>query len=278
MSGYEEISEMTCPECYSERVEGRDYGRIEHVLYHSEITGRERGMNVVFPPGYDDNLDKSYPVLYYAHGMFGNEHVMLDDKNYKIVEILVNLAAAGKTREMIVVFPNIYVSKDPDMQPGFSIDTVGPYDDFIQELIQVVDPYVTAHYRTLTGRENRFVFGFSMGAREALYIGMSRPDLFAYVGGAAPTPGLIPGKDWAMEHPGMFTDENFRVADKGVDLKLLMFCVGEKDSVVGKFPIHYHEVLVENGVDHLWYLIPGVEHDERLVRSSIYNFAIRLMD
>ena len=51
MSGYEEISEMTCPECYSERVEGRDYGRIEHVLYHSEITGRERGMNVVFPPG-----------------------------------------------------------------------------------------------------------------------------------------------------------------------------------------------------------------------------------
>lgn len=278
MSSYREISELTCPDSYRERLDGRDYGRIEHVTYYSEIAGRERGMNVVLPPGYGDHMNKAYPVMYVCHGMFGNEHTMLEDKNNCIIEILVNLAAEGKTREMIVVFPNIYVSKDPDMQPGFTVESVKPYDNFVQELIRVIDPYITAHYRTLAGRENRYVIGFSMGAREALYIGMTHPDLFAYAVGVSPAPGLIPDKDWAMEHPGMLTEENFRVADTGDELKLLMFCVGEKDSVVGKFPKKYHEVLERNGVDHLWYTIPGIEHDARAIRSGVYNLATRLME
>ena len=48
------------------------------------------------------------------------------------------------------------------------------------------------NYAVATGRENTAVCGWSMGGREALYIGLSRPDLFGYVAGYCPAFGLLP--------------------------------------------------------------------------------------
>ena len=86
--------------------EARDvpHGEVRIHFEKSEILGDEtRWMFIYTPPGYDQDRDKSYPVLYLLHGSNDTAAgwVMVGAANY----ILDNLIAAGKAKEMIVVMP-----------------------------------------------------------------------------------------------------------------------------------------------------------------------------
>lgn len=269
----EEELVTTCPEELTQRVAGREYGTVEHIAYLSETTGLERGANVLLPAGYDP--EKQYPVLYFQHGIFGDEYSIINDQNNAIAEILGNLSAQGLAREVIAVFPDMYATSDPDQQPGFTDEAVAPYDNFINDLTNDLIPYIESHYSVLTDRENRAILGFSMGGRESLYIGIMRPDLFGYIGAISPAPGLTPAKDWAMSHPGQLQEEELCFTDQENLPNLLMICCGTQDSVVGQFPAGYHKILEQNGVEHLWYEVPGADHDSQAIRSGLYNFMCR---
>lgn len=262
-----------CPAELCRVTADREYGILEHIVYHSETTGLERGSNVLLPAGY--SRKKQYPVLYFQHGIFGDEYSLINDENNKIAEILGNLAAVGKAKEMIVVFPNMYASSDPEQKPAFDSEAVLPYDNFIHDLVNDLIPYIEAHYSVLTGRENRAILGFSMGGRETLFIGVSRPDLFGYIGAIAPAPGLTPGKDGFMTHAGQMREEELKITDEDNLPELLMVCCGSKDSIVGRFPVGYHEILERNGVEHLWYEVPEADHDSKAICSGLYNFVTR---
>ena len=262
-----------CPKEVSMSVAGREYGSVEHITYHSETTGLDRGANVLLPAGYDP--EKQYGVLYFQHGIFGDEYSLISDANNAISEIMGNLAAEGKAREVIVVFPDMYATSDPGLKPDFTDDAVAPYDNFINELTADLIPYIESRYSVLADRENRGILGFSMGGRETLYIGINRPELFGYIGAISPAPGLTPSKDWAMTHPGQLKEEELCFA-QGAELpELLMICCGTRDGVVGQFPAGYHQILERNGVEHLWYEIPGADHDSQAIRSGLYNFMLR---
>lgn len=264
---------VDCPkDVYTKRT-GMEYGTVEHITYHSETTGSDRGANVLLPAGY--SAEKKYPVLYFQHGIFGDEYSMTNDNNNHVKEIFGNLAADGLAREVIVVFTSMFATSDPNLKPGFTAEQTLPYDNFINDLVNDLMPYMEANYSILTGRDNTAVLGFSMGGRESLYIGVTRPDLFAYTGGISPAPGLTPGRDWAMEHVGQMQEDELKITDTENLPKLLMVCCGSKDSVVGAFPKSYHEIMERNGVDHMWYEIPGADHDNQAIRSGIYNFMIR---
>lgn len=265
--------EVYCPKELCEKREGVTYGTVEHITYHSETTGLERGANVLLPAGYSE--DKEYPVLYFQHGIFGDENGLVYDAGNAIPEILGNLVAEGKAREMIVVFPNMYATTDPEQKPDFNREAIAPYDNFINDLTNDLIPYIESHYSALTDRENRAILGFSMGGRETLYIGINRPDLFAYIGAISPAPGLTPGKDRFMEHVGQMAEEDVKITDTENRPKLLMVCCGSNDSVVGKFPLSYHTIMEENGVEHMWYEVPGADHDNTAIKSGFYNFLIR---
>lgn len=262
-----------CPEQVYKKAEGRTYGSVEHITYASKTTGLERGANVLLPAGYDS--EKQYAVLYFQHGIFGDEYSLINDPNNAIAEILGNLSAEGLAKEVIVVFPDMYATSDPEQEPGFTNEAVAPYDNFINELVDDVIPYIESHYSVLTDRENRGILGFSMGGRESLYIGINRPDLFGYIGAISPAPGLTPARDWAMSHPGQMQEEELHFAEGAELPELLMVCCGTKDSVVGQFPASYHQILEQNGVEHLWYEVPGADHNDQAIRSGLYNFMIR---
>lgn len=267
------VAEPDCPKAVCERVSDRQYGTVEHFTYQSKTTGLEREANVLLPPGYSS--DQEYPVLYFLHGIFGDENSMIGDGNNKIPEILGNLAAEGKAREMIVIFPNMYATSDPEQKPGFDSEAVAPYDNFINDLVNDLIPYVESHYAASSDKGDRAIIGFSMGGRESLFIGVSRPDLFCCIGAISPAPGLTPAKDWAMEHPGQMEESELRITDEENLPKLLLVCCGTKDGVVGKFPASYHETLEKNGTEHLWYEVPGADHNDQAIRSGLYNFVTR---
>lgn len=260
-------------DCPIEAYEARgstDYGIINHHTYHSDTTGLDRGVNVLLPANYDGS--KQYPVLYLLHGIFGNEYSLSGDVNNRLVEIMGNLGADGTAKEMIVVLPNMYATSDPNQEPAFNNEAVAPYDNFINDLVNDLIPFIEKKYSVIPDRENRAVAGFSMGGRETLFIGLSRPDLFAYVGAIAPAPGLVPGKDWAMTHPGQLKEEELTFAGKDYKPNVLMICCGTQDGTVGKFPESYHNIFERNEVAHIWYEVPGADHDSKAIRSGLYNF------
>ena len=259
-----------CPEAEYERKDDVTYGTVVHKTYDSKTTGLTRGVNIILPPNYDEA--KKYPVLYLLHGIFGNEYVLINDNNNKIVEISGNLIAEGKAKEMIIVLPNMFAASDKDLQPGFTAESTAAYDNFINDLVNDLMPFMEENYSVLTGRENQAISGFSMGGREALYIGFTRPDLFGYVLAVAPAPGLTPGKDWAMTHPGQMQEDELKIKSSEETPYLIMVCCGTKDSVVGSFPKSYHNILDQNEVNHIWYEVPGADHDSNAIRSGLYNF------
>ena len=258
-----------CPDEAAARRDDVTYETPAHHSYSSETTGRNRGVNVLLPAGYD--ASKKYPVLYLLHGIFGDENSMTDPSN-KVPEIVANLFADGVSKEMIVVYPNMYASSDPAQQPGFDNASIAPYDNFINDLVNDLMPYIEENYSVLTGRENTAIAGFSMGGRETLFIGLQRPDLFGYVGAISPAPGLTPGKDWAMEHPGQLSEDELTFDGKDYSPYLLMVCCGTNDGVVGTFPKSYHEIFDKNGTKHVWYEIQGADHDATAIKSGLYNF------
>ena len=254
-----------CPSSYSTRKNGVAYGNITHKTYYSNTTHSNRGYNILLPANY--NPSKKYPVLYVLHGIFGDESSMIGNN---ITEIVGNHVADGTAKDMIVVFPNMYASTN-GAAPGMNDAGVQGYDNFINDLVNDLMPHIENNYSVLTGRDNTAIAGFSMGGRETLFIGISRPDLFGYVMAIAPASGVVEATDWAMHHKGQMLESEFKIADESMPYAL-MICCGTNDSVVGKFPESYHNLFTRNNTNHIWYTVGGADHDGTAISSGLNNF------
>lgn len=238
-----------------------EYGTIEKVSYYSQTCKRNRNVNVLLPAGYTE--DKNYPVMYCLHGYWGNEDSLLDagDATIKIKEIVGNAIADGEAKEMILVFPYIYASAERDVLSGFNDESNRAYDNFINDLVDDLMPFIESNYSVATGRENTAITGFSMGGRESIYIGLTRSDLFGYVGAVCPAPGV--NTDLLTDSTMVFTNE---------EPYLFFISAGNNDGVVGGVPENYHSILENNGVDHVWHYVSDGAHGGNTIRPHMYNF------
>ncbi len=263
-----EIDER-CPIIYEATRGNVSYGEFTHGTYYSNTCKMERGYSILLPADYSE--DKKYPVLYLLHGIFGDEYSFSGDKSNKIKEIVGNMAADGYIEETIVVCPNMYATSDPDQKPAFDSKSVLPYDNFINDLVNDLMPHIESTYSALTGRENTYLAGFSMGGRETIFITLQRPELFGYVCAISAAPGIVPTKDNFMSHDGQISEDEMRFKDGATEPDVFIICCGTKDSVVGTYPKQYHELLEENGSDHIWYEITGADHDNNAIKSGLFN-------
>lgn len=151
------------------------HGAIATVYYNSSATGGLRRMHVYTPPGYEAGADR-LPVLYLFHG--GGD----SDDSWPTVgragAILDNLIAAGKAKPMIVVMPAGHTSTSFHLTPGVHMG----HDQFNDDMVKVVVPYIDQHYRTLADRDHRAIAGLSMGGLQALNISLADSADFAWVG------------------------------------------------------------------------------------------------
>lgn len=263
------ISEEKCPEIYSSPRSDVKYGEYTHGTYYSKTCGMERGYSILLPADYSS--DKKYPVLYLLHGIFGDEFSFSSDASNRIKEIVGNMAADGLIEETIVVCPNMFAATDPNQKPGFDAKACEPYDNFINDLVNDLMPYIKSQYSVRIGREHTYLAGFSMGGRETIYITMKRPELFGYVCAISAAPGVVSTKDKFMSHPGQMEESEMRFSEDAIRPDVFILCCGSRDSVVGTYPKSYHEILTTNGTDHIWYEIEGADHDNNAIKSGIYN-------
>ena len=135
---------------------GVDYGTIEKKTYFSKDAQREKNLNILLPPGYDKN--QSYPVMYVFHGIFGSEDSMISE-DMKIQTMLGNLVASGEAEKMIIVFPQMFTTKD-DIFPAFTNESSRAYDAIREDLENSIMPFMKENYPVKEGRENTAVTGF----------------------------------------------------------------------------------------------------------------------
>ena len=159
--------------------EAQDEARINWVEVSSpaiegnlEGNTASRKVLVVTPPGYDENPNKRYPVVYYLHGYWAP--VEAQQQGFRLHEAVQAAAEAGN--ELIMVMPDGF-SK---LRGGFysSSPTVGDYESFIaDDLVAWVD----GNYRTIATRASRGLAGHSMGGYGTARIAMKRPEVFSSI-------------------------------------------------------------------------------------------------
>ena len=93
--------------------------------------------------------------------------------------------------------------------------------------------------------------------RESLFIGLTRSDLFGYVGAACPAPGLTPGTDLSM-HPGQLQENQLKPAYQMPNL--IMITGGGKDGTVGLLFITISCLQMELNISGILFLMEGMIH------------------
>jgi len=135
----------------------------------------ERPLWVYVPPGYEDEPERRYPVVYVIQGYTGHIGMWKNRAPYRspFVETADAVFAAGDTPPAIVVYIDAWTRYGGSQfvdSPG-----TGRYHSYICEEIV---PWVDSHYRTIPDRAHRAITGKSSGGFGAMITPMLRPDLF----------------------------------------------------------------------------------------------------
>jgi enterochelin esterase family protein len=172
----------TPPEAWE--LQSLPHGIVEHHFYTSQVVlglpNNQSDYYVYTPPGYNPKSRQSYPVLYLLHGYSdaADGWPSVGKANF----ILDSLIAAGKAKPMIVVMTLGYGNMavlGPGRTPALSSQSV---DLFQKALLTEVMPRIEAAYHVSKKREDRAIAGLSMGGHESLFIGLTHPELFAWIG------------------------------------------------------------------------------------------------
>lgn len=145
-------------------------GRIECRSVPSDILGHPVGYCAILPPSYDTEKKRHYPVLYFLHGLGGNEQFLVVSGGWNIVEDEWQQKQIG---EFLIVTPEadttFYVN---------SRDGRVRYEDF---LLREFIPFIESNYRVTAKRAARAIGGISMGGYGALHLAFAHPKLFVSV-------------------------------------------------------------------------------------------------
>ena len=226
------------------------HGKVSYTYYTSAATGFDRPVCIYTPAGYDPASDKKYPVLYLIHGMTDTYETWF--KVGKVNNILDNLIAAGKAKEMIVVMP--YANPYPEMMLRGLADRYDSMDTKLttKEFTESVVPFIEANYNVLTDADNRAIAGFSLGGRQTLACGLGNPDMFHAVCAFAPA-------IFGPEISANFENGTYAKADKlNESLDLLWLSCGTSDFLY-QSSLQLEKNLKERGIEHKT-MYPGGGH------------------
>jgi len=157
------------------------HGAVAAVTYHSKSLGKIRRLHVYTPPGYGLGGEK-YPVFYLLHGSGDSDESWTSIGRAGF--ILDNLIAAGKARPMLVVMPagHTRAVSAGRRGGGEGAPERPPVDEFVQDFVNDIMPFVEKTYRVSTERQDRAIAGLSMGGSQTLNIAIPNLDKFAYFG------------------------------------------------------------------------------------------------
>jgi len=166
---------------------------------------------------------------------------------------------------MIVVMPNcraIVGGDDSSSGDPYRQEAVNGFNNFKNDLKNVLIPYINSNYNTLTGRENTAVAGLSMGGMTTLNIMVSFPELAGYYGAFSSAPNF-----------GAWTDTT--LPDQYKDNTFIYITCGTADNLLSQSQT-YNQQLNDNGITTTYYEFPDGGHGMNVWKNGLYNFAKRI--
>lgn len=236
------------------------HGQLREVLFFSKSTDATRRAFVYTPPGYDQDLDKRYPVLYLQHGWGENEYGWGVQGHANL--IMDNLIAEKKARPFIIVMT--YGMTNEIRFGGLRDFDISHFETvLVDELV----PYIDSHFRTLADQPNRAMAGLSMGGMETKLITLRNLDKFSHI-------GLFSGGSISLDDISdldAFKEKN----------KLVFVSYGSREVSGdrggrprrGPDPEESVKALQEAGINSRYYVSPDTAHEWQSWRRSLREFA-----
>ena len=223
------------------------HGVVHHHHFRSDVLRTERDVFVYTPPGYGEDPERRYPVLYLLHGSgddasawtnIGRAHFIAD-----------NLIAGGKVEPLVIVMPYGH-----GQRPGVDKDALGDKGSWYREndaaviadFFQSVVPLVENSYRLKAGPGNTAIAGLSMGGGQSLELGLNYPEKFGWVAGFS---SGVPGNEESVV-------ERFGGLDPGASWKKIWIACGRDDFLLERNDF-FHGWLEEKGIEHGYQLTEG---------------------
>ncbi|HEV2488957.1 MAG TPA: alpha/beta hydrolase-fold protein [Candidatus Acidoferrales bacterium] len=145
-------------------------GRFECRAIHSKILSREVRYCALLPPSYDTAKARRFPVLYFLHGLGGDEQLLVNSGGWNLVE---DLWQEDRIREFLIV--------TPDGDTSFYINSRDGHQRYEDFFFREFLPFIERDYRIKPGRRFRGIGGVSMGGYGALHLAFLHPEFFGSV-------------------------------------------------------------------------------------------------
>jgi len=237
------------PHFYSEKG-----GHISAVIRNeSHVMGRPHLFRVYFPPGYEENTLKRYPVVYMQDGrnLFFPEEAFTGTE-WEVDETLDLLDSMSVIDKTVVV--GVYAQKRDEeyTRPGYEL--------YGRSIVEELKPFVDSHFRTLIGPTETGVMGASLGGVVSFYMAWEWPEVFGRVACLSST---FAWKDDLMERV---------LGEPKRDIKVYLDSGWPGDNY--EVTLSMSMALVERGYrfgrDFLHFVFPHVPHGEASWASRLH--------
>jgi enterochelin esterase-like enzyme len=237
------------------------HGEVRSARYYSTVLNTWRRVNVYTPPGYGQDSEKKYPVLYLLHG--GGE----DERGWaaqgKTDLILDNLIAEQKAKPMLVVMLDGNIGGG-----GFASFGERSLQMFENELKQSVIPFVEKNYRAVSESKSRALAGLSMGGLQTLYAGVRNSEMFSCLG--------VFSSGWFANQPAL-SDPQYafmknNAATINSNIKVFWIAMGGKEDIAYNNCKTMMSKFDEMGIKYSYSEYPG-GHAWPVWRNNLYKFA-----
>jgi enterochelin esterase-like enzyme len=162
-----------------------------HRGFRSRILPDARDLIVYVPPGYDDEPNRQYPVLYLNDGqnLFDPATSYIKGRTWMVREHADAAIEAGEVEPLVIV--GIYNTGDrrlaeytheKDWQMGG-----GEADSYGELLTLELMPWIAEHYRVRTERDHTGLGGSSLGGLVSLYLGLKNSESFGRLAVLSPS-------------------------------------------------------------------------------------------
>ncbi len=264
-------------------------GRVD---VHTDIPSRRispRRVHIWLPPSYDDSPDARFPVLYMHDGqnVFDPAGSVFSGRDWAVDEVILALTDSAAIRTPIVVAiesgplrivelapedvlthyfpPDTLAEARRQLEAGVNIPVSQPLlgNAYLSFITDELMPWVEARYRVLTGPENTFIMGSSMGGLASIYALYKRPDVF---GGAAAlsTHWPVVGDymlDWLADHDPLPAHHRLYM-DRGTETL---------DSQYAAYQVDVDRALGATGASHITsHVFEGHAHTEADWRRRVH--------
>jgi enterochelin esterase-like enzyme len=164
---------------------------IKHEQFPSRFLRNQRDLIVYLPPGYHEQPQRRFPVLFLHDGqnLFDGATSFIPGMDWHVGQTADYCIQAGLVQPLIIV--GIYNAGKqrlgeytPTRMPKLGGGRANRYAKF---LLEEVRPFLLSNYRVLSGAENTGIGGSSLGGLVSLYLGLRLPHVFGKIAALSPS-------------------------------------------------------------------------------------------